>query len=41
LTDQSFKVMIEPSILMKKRFGSTLNNLQKDEAGGYYYESRF
>ena len=41
LTDQSFKVTIEPSILMKKRFGSTLNNLQKDEAGGYYYESRF
>ncbi len=41
LRERSVKVTLKPSLLMTKRFASTLKTLKRDNTGGYYYESRF
>ncbi|MDX1294950.1 MAG: hypothetical protein R3302_01700 [Sulfurimonadaceae bacterium] len=41
LLERSVTARVTPSELMKKRFGSTLRKLKKDETGGYRYETRF
>ena len=39
--DRNATVIVQPSELMKTRYRSMLNKLEKDETGGYRYASRF
>jgi hypothetical protein len=41
LSDRTVTARLEPSKLMFGRFRATLKRLQKDDTGGYRYESRF
>jgi hypothetical protein len=41
LADRTLTARLEPSQLMRRRFGATLRQLKKDDTGGYRYESRF
>ncbi len=41
LDERSVDARIVPSQLMLKRYGATLRQMQKDDTGGYRYESRF
>lgn len=41
LLDRSVEAVVTPSSMMEMRYMTTLRRLEKDETGGYHYETRF